>query len=237
MAVFDDDDGVSSFKSFKQEMKVETKAPSRPVGGGGSRFRGSIRRTGGAAGTVKYTSGVAWAQGIIDDLNGSMAAATRVFRRAVALMLDDMQDNVPVDTGFLRNSIRVGIGSGALTSTFSSIEPKHSREHRLKHGNLAPKSRATGGFARRQKGGGLRALDRRRTGGGYDKRRRTGNESYKDPIWKARIGDRIIIQYLADYAALVHDGSSNVEARPWVRNAVVKFGGYLKQEARQEGFT
>ena len=236
MGVFDDEDGFGSFKSFKKDLKVETATPAPAVKEVG-KYRGTFRRTGGAAGTVKYSSGLAWAEGIINDLRGSRAAATRAFRTATAMMLDDMQDNVPVDTGFLRNSIRVAIGGGAITSTFSSIEPKYSREYRRKTGNLSPKKRATGGFVRRQPGGGSRALDSRRTGGGFDKRRRTGNESYKDPIWKARIGDRVVIQYLADYAALVHDGSSNVEARPWVRNAVVKFGGYLRVAAKQEGFS
>lgn len=217
---------------------------SRRLKSASKTFRKSYKRIttkGAAKGTVKYRSGDAWAAACMDDINMTKAAATRIFRSALIMLVDHMQAEVPYDTGFLHSSMRIAVGRGPIYSTLSSIYPLiEDRDERRESGILTPASPETGTFRRRLTGGRSRKLDYRRTGmgrvphedGSVDA---AGRQAHLDPIHKANFGDRVIIQYLAHYASLVHDGSSEQEAQPWMANALRRAPFFFREAARAEG--
>lgn len=131
---------------------------------------------------------------------------TEVFRESTRRVLSYSQSYVPVDTGYLRASLRVSLQSMPQLESDDSIK--------------ADLTEAGAAFA----GSRGQVPDRSRRAGFFQP-----DEHYALTIRQARLGDTVYARYTASYALFVEYGTSRMPGRGFVARAAMQWPAIVQQ--------
>lgn len=178
------------------------------------------------------------------------ALTLRIYKRALEMLVEEMQARCPYATGYLHSTFRIAISGagGGISQDFQLMFPRYNYHQRLVNGDLSTGAYGgEGGYGRTDETGTVitgsrgsprptssrqqgqfRQTDRLGRTRRVPRRRRGFGSQWGAPIERMRFGDTVLMVYLAVYANRIH-----WEHDPWMLEAMQMWPQFVNMAANE----